>query len=86
MGREEQGGIKCLAYGHNMQAHTGFELTTLYKVMNSKLYCWAKLVPIIVTTGAGNRGYNHCVELHWHLSVYKFNIKRLFKQKKNKSS
>ena len=35
------------------------------------------LVPMIVTTGAGTRGYNSCVELHWRLSLRKFYIKNL---------
>ena len=31
---------------------------------------------MIVTTG-GTRGYNYCVELHWHLRFHKFDIKNL---------
>ena len=41
-------------------------------------YCIAYLlVPMIVTMGAGTHGYNSYVELHWHLSLRKFDIKNL---------
>ena len=32
-------------------------------------------------TGAGTYGYNHSVELHWHLNFHKFDIKSTLKEK-----
>ena len=47
--------------------------------------CQFDLVPMIVTTDAGTRGYSCCVKLHWHLtsclSLHKFDIKNFKKLK-----
>ena len=46
------------------------------------------LVPMIVTTGAGTRGYNYYVELHWLLSFHKFDVNQIpdWKKKQNKQN
>ena len=41
---------------------------------------------MIVTTGAVTCGYNYCVELHWHLSFHKFDVKNFSDWKKKHSS
>ena len=37
--------------------------------------------PLMIVTTTGTRGYKYCVELHWHLSFHKFNIKTLYEKK-----
>ena len=54
--------------------------------VNSLSRVGVPLVPMIVTTGAGTRGHNYCVELHWHLSFHKFDVKNFSDRKKKHNS